>query len=223
MVSLKQKIDFANHILKKNLKESKKGVYVAWSGGKESTVMLHLLKILYQNKVPIPVLFGDSSLEHEEVYKFIKSISERWQLTIVRQEIPGLQSLMETKKTIKDIIPRVKKTFKRSLENIVIEKGINVLFWGSRWQDHNGETRVVSEKKFGTKLVYPLIHFNEYDIWNYILHFNVPYLKLYEKGYRNINILPLMKSPTESSQHIFQKMIDHIRSDQLKQLQPSRV
>lgn len=47
-------------------------VYVSFSGGKQSSVLLHLVKQLYKD---IPVVFLDSGLEYPEIREFVKSFS----------------------------------------------------------------------------------------------------------------------------------------------------
>lgn len=47
------------------------GVYVSFSGGKDSTVLLHLVRELYPN---IPAVFVDTGLEFPEIREFVKKI-----------------------------------------------------------------------------------------------------------------------------------------------------
>lgn len=46
-------------------------VYVSFSGGKDSTVLLHLVRSLYPN---VPAVFIDTGLEYPEVREFVKTI-----------------------------------------------------------------------------------------------------------------------------------------------------
>lgn len=49
----------------------KDGVYVSFSGGKDSTVLLHLVRDLFGND--IPAVFVDTGLEYPEIKQFVKS------------------------------------------------------------------------------------------------------------------------------------------------------
>lgn len=53
-------------------------VYVAFSGGKDSTVLLKLVRSIYPN---IPAVFSDTGLEYPEIRNFVKSIDN---VTVVK-------------------------------------------------------------------------------------------------------------------------------------------
>ena len=58
------------------------GVYVAFSGGKDSTVLLHIVRSLYPN---IPAVFNNTGLELPEIVQFVRSFENVVEL---RPKIP---------------------------------------------------------------------------------------------------------------------------------------
>ena len=59
----------------------KENVYISFSGGKDSTVLLHLVRSLYPD---IPAVFVDTGLEYPEIKQFVKGIEN---VTILRPEM----------------------------------------------------------------------------------------------------------------------------------------
>ena len=57
------------------------GVYVSFSGGKDSTVLLHIVRELYPN---IEAIFVDTGLEYPEIRKFVKTFEN---VTILRPKM----------------------------------------------------------------------------------------------------------------------------------------
>lgn len=56
-------------------------VYVSFSGGKDSTVLLHIARQIYPN---IPAVFCDTGLEYPEIKEFVKSTAN---VTIIRPKM----------------------------------------------------------------------------------------------------------------------------------------
>lgn len=65
------------------------GVYISFSGGKDSTVLLHLVRQLYPD---IPAVFVDTGLEYPEIKQFVK---EQENITILRPEM-SFKQVIET-------------------------------------------------------------------------------------------------------------------------------
>lgn len=68
-LDLDLKIKMSKLRIKEWYKENKGNVYVAFSGGKDSTVLLHLVRSIYPNVIAV---FVDTGLEYPEIKEFVK-------------------------------------------------------------------------------------------------------------------------------------------------------
>lgn len=64
--------------------------YLAWSGGKDSTVVLHLA---LQADANVPVVFFDSGLEFPETYRYLALLRDQWRLKL--HWIPARHTTLE--------------------------------------------------------------------------------------------------------------------------------
>jgi 3'-phosphoadenosine 5'-phosphosulfate sulfotransferase (PAPS reductase)/FAD synthetase len=69
-LSLEQKIEMSKRRIRQFYEHYKGDVYVAFSGGKDSTVLLHLVRSVYPD---IPAVFVDAGLEYPEIKDFVKT------------------------------------------------------------------------------------------------------------------------------------------------------
>jgi 3'-phosphoadenosine 5'-phosphosulfate sulfotransferase (PAPS reductase)/FAD synthetase len=79
---LELKIELSKRRIKEFYEHFNGEVYVSFSGGKDSTVLLHLVRNLYPE---IPAVFVDTGLEYPEIKAFVKSFEN---LIILRPEMP---------------------------------------------------------------------------------------------------------------------------------------
>ena len=167
-------------------------VAVAWSGGKDSTTVLHLIKQEFK-KVIIPVVFIDTSVKFKEIYSFRDKIAKEWNLNliIVKNE--------EALKTIK--IAQNKEECCYLLKTIPLREAITSHGWEAlitavRWDEQEArknETYFSRRETPPHTRIHPILHFRELDIWAYIRKYNIPYCELYHKGYRSLGCAPCTK------------------------------
>jgi len=167
-------------------------VAVAWSGGKDSTTVLHLIRQEFK-KVIIPVVFIDTSVKFKEIYSFRDKLAKEWNLNliIVKNE--------EALKTIK--IAQNKEECCYLLKTIPLREAITSHGWQAlitavRWDEQEArknETYFSRRETPPHTRIHPILHFRELDIWAYIRKYNIPYCELYHKGYRSLGCAPCTK------------------------------
>jgi phosphoadenosine phosphosulfate reductase len=169
-------------------------IAIAWTGGKDSTVILHMIRILQGTRISLPVVFIDTGLHFDETLKFVKKIEKEWKLNLYRlQDKTGLANYKKEKNRTK------KKEIARKMKIKAIKRGIKKYKWkaliiGIRWDEHQARANEVyfSRRKDHIR-IHPILHFTEKDIWDYIKEFNISYNPLYDLGYRSIGEKPFTK------------------------------
>ncbi len=190
-----------------------------WSMGKDSTVLLHLIRKAFLGTFPFPVLHLDTGYKLEGIYAFRERIAKEWgvPLRIVKNEAalaagmgpesPGRLECCTALKT---------ETLKRALA----EYGFRAVLLGLRRDEHGvrAKERYFSPRTAdfawdagrqtaelwdlyarredeGTHIrIHPLLHFTEVDVWRYIRRERLPICDLYfaKNGmrYRSIGCTP---------------------------------
>jgi 3'-phosphoadenosine 5'-phosphosulfate sulfotransferase (PAPS reductase)/FAD synthetase len=81
--TLNEKIAKSQEVLKEALERYPGSIALAWTGGKDSTTNLHLLRELSGGQVPIPVLNIDTSVKFKEIYEFRDRLARDWHLNLI--------------------------------------------------------------------------------------------------------------------------------------------
>jgi len=77
-LGLEAKTRYARRLIETALARSKQPV-VCWSGGKDSTALLHLI---LQFRPDIPVVFNDTCVEFPETNRFVRTLASQWNLNL---------------------------------------------------------------------------------------------------------------------------------------------
>ncbi len=192
--SLEEKVKKSQAILKEALERFSGHIALAWTGGKDSTTTLHLLKELGGGKVPIPVLNIDTSVKFKEIYAFRDGIAAAWGLDLI------IERNDEALKEIDIAADKGECCFRLKAEVIaraITKYGWQALITGMRWDEHPDRAKDEYFVHYETPPHYrvqPILHFSELDIWSYIKSRNVPYCTLYQKGYRSLGCEPCTKT-----------------------------
>ena len=161
--------------------EPSEGYYVAFSGGKDSCVLLDLVK---RSGVKYDAHYNLTTVDPPELVYFIR---EHHSEVIVHKPRFTMWQLIE-----KNMVPptRLMRYCCRELkENDKSAKG-HVVVTGVRWEESTRRAsrqmvelcRTDTSKRF----LHPIIDWTEQDIWQYIHENKLPYCKLYDEGKKRI-------------------------------------
>ena len=195
---LEQKISLSIEIIKEAKDRYGDKIGIAFTGGKDSTVLLDLIRRAENGKIPFKVITIDTSVEFPEIKEFMDKLKSAWNFEIVkysndealRQKYPIAKDKTDCCNTLKTI------PLKQSIKDLHLK----AMFTGIR-RDEN-EARA-NESYFSKRKdphhfrIHPLLHFTEKDIWDYIKFNNLPYCNLYEQGYRSIDCAPCTYKTSE--------------------------
>lgn len=195
---LEEKINKARQVIRDAAEKYREELFVAWTGGKDSTVLLSLVREEFNGQVPMAVFFNDSTMEFPEVYEFIERLTKEWELNLVveRHRPQELAQFAQAKEEDQKRLSRLMKV--EAIKRAVVKHQVKAFMAAIRWDEHQSRAQ---EEYFSKRedhvRIHPILHFLEKDIWNYIRAFQVPYVSLYDQGYRSLGEAPFTKPAAE--------------------------
>jgi phosphoadenosine phosphosulfate reductase len=136
MNSLEKKIAVSELIIREAVDGlSRPRINILWSGGKDSTTVLHIVKNMY-GEVPFTVTFADCTLEFPEVYTFIEKVTKLWKLRLEKLTYASPEALRkfdETGRKDRKILVREKA---KASKAYIKERNIQLSLSGIRWYEH---------------------------------------------------------------------------------------
>jgi sulfate adenylyltransferase subunit 2 len=195
-----------------------KNLAMLWSMGKDSSVMLHLLRKAFLGNCPIPLVHIDTSYKIPEMIEFRDSYVKRNSLRlIIGANTEALANGMGPEKGRLQCCGSLKT---EALINVVNEHKIQGLLVGIRGDEEGSRSKekVVSPRSAGGSWVYkeqpaeiwhyynlhvpesvhlrihPLLQWREIDVWQYIEQENIEIIPLYfandGRRYRTLGCAP---------------------------------
>ena len=162
--------------------EPKEGYYVAFSGGKDSVVILDLIK---RSGVKFDAHYKITGIDPPELYYFIRDSFPEvqrhrpettiWSL-IVKKRMPPTRRVRYCCKSFKE---------RGGIDRRVVT--------GIRWAEstRRGKRKMteVCFKDSRKSYLHPIIDWSETDVWDYIHGNNIPYCSLYDEGFKRLGCI----------------------------------
>ena len=165
-------------------------VATTWTGGKDSTTLLHMLRQVGGGKVPVRVIKIDTGADFPEIYAFVDRLAKEWDLDL---HVLRNEEALRTIKVAGDPLQCCYQLKTVPLLNFIREQGLKAVFTAIRWdeQEARKDEQYLSERKNPDHLrVQPILRFREIDIWSYIRKHELPFCELYRRGYRSLDCAP---------------------------------
>ena len=215
-LSLNAKIEIAKIVINDALTRYKRP-FVVWSAGKDSMVVLHLVRTVAQEKnyeMP-PALFIDHGQHYDETYQMIDQISKEWNFKVIfAKNDDALSKVKNNMAYVKDLNEENQKEARRigfegesfeysldtdvgnhifktvAMNDAIRRYRIDALFTGIRWDENparSWEVFISARENPAHVRVHPILPFTERNVWEYTFKFNLPIHPLYKQGYRSID------------------------------------
>lgn len=168
-------------------------IAVAWTGGKDSTVVLALWReVLKMEGHPgrARTLSIDTGVKFPEVLKFRDTLAKEWDvlLEIVRPDVD-----ISTYPIAVDAVKCCRELKVEPLMKAVERGKIDVLISGIRRDEHPSRLNrdyLEPREKPQHLMFNPILDWSEMDIWSFITMNELPFCELYNEGYRSLGCKP---------------------------------
>ncbi len=200
----KIKLEETHGIIRHHLEEfDPKRLAVGWSGGKDSTLVLYLVRQLYPD---ITVFFCDTGVEWPETYDFIDQVAKAWNLNMV---------ISHPSKTFWQCVdqygfPRFRATGKKAatprccywLKEKPLLQAIRANGWLGQFDGISAvesRTRMFAARRdgpchhvktFGICRIRPILWWTEEEVWEFTRANSIPANALYGKGAHRVGCMP---------------------------------
>lgn len=174
---------------------------ILWSLGKDSNVVLWLVRKAFFGHVPMPVMHVDTGRKFKEMYAFRDHYVKEWGLNFIREECPPIEATDPTlppaarsaeRKTLglRDALAKHQFTglvagIRRDEEAIrAKERYFSPRSLDGAWNLKDQPPEVFDQYMTsfppGVHVrIHPILHWTELDIWHYTKRENIPAIDLY--------------------------------------------
>jgi len=186
---LQEKEAFSKRILQEGRDRYSNDIAIIFSGEKDSTALLYLVKTAFDGKIPWKVFTIDTCAEFKEIKEFTHKMAEEWNFELITLRNDEALKTIEIAKDKLECCYLLKTV---PVNKAIKDYGIKAFITAVRCDEEANtiEEFFIPRENPTHMSVQPILHFKEIDIWSYIKQHNIPLCELYRKGYRFIDCKP---------------------------------
>jgi phosphoadenosine phosphosulfate reductase len=174
---------------------------VAWTGGKDSTIVLWLWKNLLRQRGlgPVRAINLDTGLKFPQVLALRDALTAQWDIVLHVQK-PTVQ--LRDYPVAEDKLACCRDLKVQPLQTAMAELDVRALVTGVRRDEHpsRADRETFESRRDPEHLqVNPILDWTEMDIWACTLEHGLPYCRLYDAGYRSLGCMPCTRPASSVS------------------------
>ncbi len=183
------KVAMAKEVVVKAIELFGDKIALAFSGGKDSLVVLHLTLQVYPD---VLVIYNNTGVEFPETNTYVRKLKEKWNLRMVvtRPELSFFKEIKSRGWATHDDRWCCTPLKKDPAKKILKELGIKALIVGTRRTESIYRRHIYPFKIYKTDeetvRIHPIHDWNDREVWLYIKKHNLPYNPLYDMKYKRI-------------------------------------
>jgi phosphoadenosine phosphosulfate reductase len=196
-MSLEGKVELTKAVLHQVLHEhGPRRTAVAWTAGKDSTVVLWLwrLVLLEGGHGQALAVNLDTGAEFPEVMALRDSLAEKWCLAL-HVRIPEVD--LSNYSLAADKLECCRDLKIMPLQRALVQLDIRALLTGLRRDEHPeraGRDPLEVRRNPDYVQVNPILDWTEMDVWAFTIEQGLPYCPLYDQGYRSLGCMPCTRT-----------------------------
>ena len=182
---LQEKIDRAIAVLRENEPKDDKGYALAFSGGKDSCVIKQLA---IEVGVKFNAFYSVTTIDPPELVRFIKE-NHKDVVFLYNPKGGFFKRLIEHGYFPSMFARWCCREFKEQSLSAYGTKVIGVRASESIRRAKLWKESVEDKTNVGKRIICPIVHWTDEDVWGFIKKRNLPYCKLYDKGFKRLGCL----------------------------------